>query len=178
METKQQDQAYQQAQVLISEAEAQGFLSDLFEEIRQVLTVFDQQNLERFFRNKTIDVGAKANILSLLQKEVSPLLASFFEQTILASSYDLVYASLAEIVHHSQAEMGQYDIKITTAVPLSASQKLRLVERAEELFDLQARQIFEELAPEIMGGFIIEANHKVIDASVRQQLEQFKSEMR
>lgn len=163
---------------LVDDARSNGDLTSLFDEVHQVLTVFDQQHLETFFRNTTIDDGTKATILSLFQKEVSPTLKTFFDQILLRRDYPLVYPALAEVIHYSQAAMGQYDMRVTTAVPLLASQRLRLIEKTETLLGLKVRQLIEVVDPEILGGFIIEANHKVIDASVRHQLQQIKNEIK
>lgn len=168
-------QAY--SQQLVNEARNRGDLTEFFKEVRQVLSVFDQQKLEAFFARKTIGLDVKANILQLFQKEVSPVLQAFFERIISASEFELAYASLTQVLNQSQEVTGRYDMKVTSACPLSDSQKARLAEKAEELLGFKIGQINQEIKPEILGGFIAEVNHKVIDASVRHQLQEFKTKI-
>ncbi|WP_303972911.1 F0F1 ATP synthase subunit delta [Streptococcus merionis] len=178
MEANRYEQALSYSQRLVREARTSGNLASFFTEVGQVLSVFDQQHLEKFFANNTIPEKDKENILHLFQQEVSPTLATFFDQIILKKEYDLVYVSLAEVVHHSQAAMGQYDMKVSTVVPLTSSQKLQLIAKTEGLLGLKVRRVIEEIKPEILGGFIVEVNHKVIDASVRHQLQNVQNEMK
>ncbi|MDQ0221894.1 F0F1 ATP synthase subunit delta [Streptococcus moroccensis] len=178
METNKYELAITYSQRLVRQARSEGNLSDLFKEIEEVLSVFDQQNLEKFFANNTIPEKDKANILHLFQQEISPILATFFDQIILNTEYDILYASLAEVIHHSQTAMGQYDMRVTTAVPLTSSQKLQMIAKAEKLLGLKVRQVIEEINPGIIGGFIIEVNHKIIDASVRHQLQNVQNQMK
>lgn len=174
MDAKQIERAITYSQQLATQASTDESLAALTNEVRQVLSVFDQQNLEQFFNKTTVDKTAKANVLTLLQAEVSPILANFFEEMKAEESYQLVYLTLAELIHQSQASMGEYDMTVTTVVPLTASQKLRFISKAEQLFHLKIRQVTEVIKPEILGGFIMEVNHRVVDASVRHQLQEAK----
>lgn len=178
MDANKYDLALKYSQGLVRDARTQGNLAEFFTEVRQVLNVFDQQHLEKFFANHTISDQDKTAILHLFQADISPLLGRFFDQIILNQAYDVLYPSLAEVIHHSQSAMGQYDMKVITVVPLTSSQKLKMIEKTEKLLGLKVRQVIEEIKPEIIGGFIIEVNHKVIDASVRHQLQNVQNEMR
>lgn len=178
MEAHKYDLVLRYSQQLVRDARKEANLAEFFKEVRQVLSVFDQQHLEQFFANTTVSGQEKANILHLFQSDISPLLAKFFDQIILKQEYDLLYASLAEVVHHSQEAMGQYDMKLTSVVPFTASQKLKVIEKTEKVLGLRIRQVYEEIKPEILGGFIVEVNHKVIDASVYRQLQMLENEIK
>ncbi|MGT2756721.1 F0F1 ATP synthase subunit delta [Streptococcus ovuberis] len=178
MDANQFDAVLKYSQDLVRQARKEANLAEFFKEVRQVLNVFDQQNLEKFFANQTIGKQDKMSILHLFQEELSPILAAFFDQIILKQEYELLYPSLAEVIQHSQTAMGQYDMKLSTVVPFTASQKLKLIEKTEKLLGLKVRQVYEEIRPELMGGFVVEVNHKVIDASVRHQLQTIEHEMK
>lgn len=60
---------------------------------------------------------------------------------------------------------------VTTAVPLTKEQHQTLEEKAAALLGYETAHLINLIDPKIIGGVVIEANHKVIDGSIYKQLE-------
>ena len=67
---------------------------------------------------------------------------------------------------------------MTTAIAMSDEQKERLLALAKEKLTIAHGQLVETIDPSIIGGFIINANNKVIDTSIKSQLRQFKQNLK
>ena len=61
--------------------------------------------------------------------------------------------------------------------PLSAQQKAKLEEKILAKFGLKSAELKEIVDPSIIGGVIVEANHQVIDGSLKTQLENIKAKL-
>lgn len=60
---------------------------------------------------------------------------------------------------------------VTTAVPLSDEQRIQLEKNVAKTMDYQSVELKQIVDSSIIGGAIVEANHRVIDGSIRTQLE-------
>ncbi|KAF1305471.1 F0F1 ATP synthase subunit delta [Enterococcus saccharolyticus] len=67
---------------------------------------------------------------------------------------------------------------VTTAVPLTESQRQVLSNKAAERFGYKTAQLKEIVNPDILGGMVFEANHRVIDGSIKSRLEYLRKELR
>lgn len=63
---------------------------------------------------------------------------------------------------------------VVTAVPLSKEQHQLLEKKAAELLGYDQANLINLIDPSIVGGVVIEANHKVIDGSIHKQLEKIQ----
>ena len=67
---------------------------------------------------------------------------------------------------------------VTTAVALSSSQKRTIVETNRTDARLPEKQCFQKkVDPAILGGVIVEANHQVIDGSIKSQLDYLRQQI-
>ena len=64
---------------------------------------------------------------------------------------------------------------VTTAVTLSNEQKEQLETKIAGLLGYKKANLVEKVDPRILGGVVVEANHQVIDGSVKSRLEQLRS---
>lgn len=62
----------------------------------------------------------------------------------------------------------------STAVPLTKEQHQLMEEKAAKLLGYKHANLINVIDPDIVGGVIIEANHKVIDGSIHKQLERIQ----
>jgi F-type H+-transporting ATPase subunit delta len=67
---------------------------------------------------------------------------------------------------------------VTTAVPLTNEQKAKLTQKVAKQLGYQKAELTEQVDPNILGGVIVEANHHVIDGSIRSRLEYLRKELR
>lgn len=67
---------------------------------------------------------------------------------------------------------------VTTAVKLTEDQKLQLTKKIAQRLGYEKAELTEQVDPEILGGVIIEANHQVLDGSVKSRLENLRNQLR
>ena len=71
------------------------------------------------------------------------------------------------------ARLGKVVAEITTATELDQETLEKIRDKIEELFGKRA-EITVKLDPSIIGGFIVKVADKVLDASIKTQLENLK----
>ena len=67
---------------------------------------------------------------------------------------------------------------MTSASPLSEEQKARLLAIVSQKFEIKTRRLVEKIDEDLIGGFIIKAKNKVVDTSIRSQLQTFKTNLK
>lgn len=68
------------------------------------------------------------------------------------------------------------EISVTTAVPMNEEVRSIVSRKAAELAPGKTVTIKETVNPDIIGGFIIEIDDKLYDASVRKELNEIKKQ--
>ena len=66
---------------------------------------------------------------------------------------------------------------VVTAVPLSGDQHRQIEAKAAKIFGYEEASLINLIEPSILGGSIIDSNHKVIDGSLQRQLQQIKEQL-
>ncbi|MGC2930571.1 ATP synthase F1 subunit delta, partial [Enterococcus faecium] len=66
---------------------------------------------------------------------------------------------------------------VTTAVPLSDEQRIQLEKKVAKTMNYQSVELKQIVDSSIIGGAIVEANHRVIDGSIRTQLENMRNQL-
>ncbi|WP_019785772.1 F0F1 ATP synthase subunit delta, partial [Streptococcus sobrinus] len=60
----------------------------------------------------------------------------------------------------------------------SPSQKERILALGNQKFEISAQTLVEDLDESIIGGFVLQGNNKIIDTSIRSQLQQLKNNLK
>ena len=71
-----------------------------------------------------------------------------------------------------------FPLEIHVADSLSELQKERLKSAVEKKFAISVSEVDEVVRPELIGGFILKANNKIIDTSIKSQLQQLKMNLK
>ncbi|MDU6317984.1 MAG: F0F1 ATP synthase subunit delta, partial [Streptococcus mitis] len=77
-----------------------------------------------------------------------------------------------------EKETNRFEVTITSAHLLTDEQKSRLLPLIEKKMSLKVRSVKEEIDESLIGGFVIFANHKTIDVSIKQQLKVVKENLK
>lgn len=163
---------------LVRMADKQGQLDAFLAEVKSLITIFDQESLEHFLAQSLVPEQEKQQVLALIEPNCSNLLADFLQEIVTKKEYDLVYPVLQDILYRTQYTTGQFDMVIKSVVPLTEQQLTAMKDLVRKKLKLGIREVTEVIDESILGGFIIEINHKVIDASIRHQLQELKQKIR
>ena len=155
-----------------------GQQQDVFEKLSQIRAVFEETNLADFLSHIGVDDGEKEKALRLFQNSDSQLIDNFIEVVILNHRADLFYDMLVEIQHQIEKQSNEFEVTVKSVQALTDSQKERLKPMIEQKMGLKVRSLKQELDASLIGGFIISANNKTIDASIKRQLQIVKEKLK
>lgn len=177
MDKKTQALVEQYARSLVEVAFEQDAVSTIQEEVRQILTVFAETNLKTFLSQENVTSEAKES-LSLFQESCSVYMNNFLEVILLNDRANILYDVLKLVLELFEQEDNTYDVTVTSASPLSEEQKARLLAIVSQKFEIKTRRLVEKIDEDLIGGFVIKAKNKVVDTSIRSQLQTFKTNLK
>ena len=155
-----------------------GQQQDVFEKLSQIRAVFEETNLADFLSHIGVDEGEKEKAFRLFQNSDSQLIDNFIEVVILNHRADLFYDMLVEIQHQIEKQSNEFEVTVKSVQALTDSQKERLKPMIEQKMGLKVRSLKQELDASLIGGFVISANNKTIDASIKRQLQLVKENLK
>lgn len=65
-----------------------------------------------------------------------------------------------------------YSVKLATASPLSGELKAAIVKQIQSVSEMQNIELETEVKPELIGGFVLQAGDKLVDASISYDLKE------
>ena len=151
---------------------------DVYEKLSQIKAVFEETGLAAFLAHIGVEDEEKAKSLRLFQNSDSALLDHLIEVVILnhreALFYDIVTICLDQIQLLSNA----FVVTVTTVAGLDPVQEQKLIPIIERKFGIQVRSIQQKIDPDLIGGFVVSANHKTLDTSLKRQLQVIKANLK
>lgn len=143
----------------------------------------DFQNLETFFNetselmdylnNPIVKQEAKGQILTkTLKSEINTETFKFLMVLIERNRINLLNAiinSYLELVYETASIKM---IEVATATPFTDSQKTTLVQKLKKLTNAREIRLIITENPNLIGGFLIKTDSKVIDFTIKNQLQQ------
>ena len=151
---------------------------DVYEKLSQIKAVFEETGLAAFLAHIGVEDEEKAKSLRLFQNSDSALLDHLIEVVILnhreALFYDIVRVSMEQIQQLSNC----FEVTVSSVAGLDQTQKEKLIPIIEKKFGIQVRSLKEELDPDLIGGFVVSANHKTLDTSLKRQLQVIKANLK
>jgi len=165
------------AEALLAAAGEKGRLA----EVREVLADFaaaveSSEELRSFLRNPQIEPHVKRDALAALLGDADELVRNFL--LLLAEKGRI--AEIEEIHSEFERLIAQQarvlELELTTAVELSDEEAAQLVRRIE---DAAGRRVeaTRRVNPDILGGIVVQAGSRRLDASVRGRLNRLRQEL-
>ena len=142
----------------------------------------DFQNLETFldeadeltgyFNNPLVSNDAKGEVLKkTLQSQINTETFKFLMVLVNRNRINLlrsVIASYLELVYETASIK---TIEIVTASPFTNEQKDKLVQKLKELTNAREIRLIINVDSSLIGGFLIQTESKVIDFTIKNQLQ-------
>jgi F-type H+-transporting ATPase subunit delta len=166
------------AEALLGLAAEQGQADEIGAELHDLNGIFDQfPAFIELLRNPGIGEAERTDALNkVLQGKISPLLWNFIRVLAghnrlgLLSELDAAYDHLLDERH------GRIEVDVTVAQKLTDEQLERVRGRVGQALNKQA-VVHQYVDEKIIGGLILRVGDKLIDASVRQQLNSIKKQI-
>ena len=161
-------------QLVIEKGEEDSIFSDL----TQIKQVAEETDLPSFLAQVDVDESDMEKTVSYFQDSASPLLQNFIQVLLYNHRSNLFYDVIVDCLNRLERETNRFEVTIMSAHPLTDEQKERLLPIVEKKMSLKVRSIKEEIDDSLIGGFVIIANHKTIDVSIKQQLKVVKENLK
>jgi F-type H+-transporting ATPase subunit delta len=165
------------AEALLAAAGEKGRLAEVREDLADfAAAVESSQELRSFLRNPQIEPHVKRDALAALLADADELVRNFL--LLLAEKGRI--AEIEEIHSEFERLIAQQarvlELELTTAVELSDEEAAQLVRRIE---DVAGRRVeaTRRVNPDIIGGIVVQAGSRRLDASVRGRLNRLRQEL-
>jgi F-type H+-transporting ATPase subunit delta len=165
------------AEALLEAAGEKGRLAEVREDLAEFAeAVASTDELRSFLRNPQIEPHVKRDALAALLAEADKLVRNFL--LLLADKGRI--AEIEEIHAEFERLIAQearvLELELTTAVELSDEEAAHVVRRIE---DAAGRRVeaTRRVDPDIIGGIVVQAGSRRLDASVRGRLNRLRQEL-
>jgi F-type H+-transporting ATPase subunit delta len=133
------------------------------------------RELRLLLKNPIVGNTKKFQVLkALFAGKVNDFTLKFFELICKKSREKYLYEIAADVVAIYHELKGIQKADITTAVPLSASQKQSSVKLVEKLSNGKQVLLSEKIDTDIIGGFILNVGDVQIDTSIATKLKKLE----
>lgn len=141
----------------------------------QNLEIFlnESSELTEYLGNPIVSQGAKGEVLTKVLK--SQLNAETFKFLMVLVKRDRINLLKSVITNYLELVYETASIKtieVVTAFAFSNTQKTTLIQKLKELTNAREIRLVVTVEPSLIGGFLIKTESKVIDFTIKKQLEQ------
>jgi F-type H+-transporting ATPase subunit delta len=130
-------------------------------------------------RSPVIKADKKQNILNALTNgKVSDLTALFNKLLISKTREEYLPEIITAFIGQYNAMKGIHTVKLTTATALTEELKQSIIGKLKAETALKNIELETEVKEELIGGFILEFNNNLVDASISKELRDIKKQFK
>jgi F-type H+-transporting ATPase subunit delta len=116
------------------------------------------------------DVKIKA-VNAVTTGKISDITIAFTTLLIQKTREAVLPEVITSFIQQYKAAKNIYQVKLTTATPVSDSVKEAIVAQVKKTSNMQNIELETSVNPDIIGGFVLQAGDKLIDASISYDLK-------
>ena len=155
------------------------------EEIEAELDAFSDAlkrspEIEKFLHNPRLKADEKKKFLQQIYQErrheIYEVLLNFFMILFQKNRFNLIHEIAVSFKRIADEAQGQAVAEITTAAPLGKHEEERIVERLEKMAGYKIT-VKKEIDPSLIGGLLVRVKNRVIDGSVKHQVDILRKEL-
>lgn len=152
---------------------------DCLEAIKQQMDLLAEiveklPELPQLLSDVRLTMPEKKQVLDVLLKGFSGYMSDFLAIVFEYNRMQDVLFIIDEFNHLYDEQNGIVEGTVTTAVPLEKEKRAKIEAVFARRIGYQTAKLKNIVDPTIQGGVITEGNHRVVDGSVRTQLEEIK----
>lgn len=133
--------------------------------------------LGEILRNPQLDKRAKTAAVEAVADEADPLVLNFLRLLVEKGRAGDLDRIAEEFERLAAADEGELPIELTTAVELTDEEAQSILAQIEQRSGRKVEATYA-VDPALIGGFVLQAGSRRVDASVRGRLEQLGRELR
>ncbi len=136
----------------------------------------NSSDLKKFLGNPLVTKDAKKNVVKdILGEQISESTLKFLLLLVDRGRIEVLEQIAQKFLELSYKQESIEIAKVTSSIQLSAEQQQKIAEKLKAITGAKQIKLALKVDPELIGGFTIEVGSKMIDTSIRGQLNQMSS---
>ncbi len=162
------------AKSLLDLAEEKGQLEQVYADMLYLQELVKKSpEFQSVLRSPVINADAKIRAVEAVTKDkVSPLTTTFNRLMINKTREAVLPEIITAFIKQYKDKNGIHVVKLTTATPVSDSVRQAIIAQVKKTSDIENLELQEVVDPNIIGGFVLQAGDKLVDASISYDLQQ------
>jgi len=164
------------AKALYKLAAEQGDTASVYEQMKQLDKAYGTEaGLKKAVNNPFLEVADKMKLLcaaSGAPKDGSS--AKFMELVIKNNRIDFMRAIALSFMKQYRENNGIAKVEVVTATTLGDGEINKIIDVVKSQLGNKTIELSKSVNPNLIGGFIVDVDSKVLDASVKNQLEKLR----
>lgn len=144
--------------------EEEAFVKEVFAENEDLVTLLNHPKISKDEKIQVVE--------NIFKGKISDTMVGFLVIVVTKERYD----ELNHIFQYLEEKVKEYKnigvVSVTTAVELTEEQKLQLTKRLLEVTSFKQLEFYYEVNPDIIGGMILRIGDRVVDSSIRTEIDQ------
>ena len=164
--------------VLYDTSREEHHLDETFEELMALREIYiEVPELGRILSDDRLEPFEKVEILHELDKDFGDTVSKFLRVIYEYGRMDEIPQIIDEFEHFYYDNKGILIAEVTSAIDLTEAQVAKLEVEIAARYGYKQIKLKQKVDPDILGGLIVSANHKVIDNSIKRQLATMHTEL-
>ena len=166
------------AKSLIDLATERGQLEEVYADMQYLQAVCkSSRDFVNLLRSPVVKADKKESILEAVTKGKISALTTAFNKLLVTKSRESDLPEIADaFITQYNTIKGIHKVKLTTAVPVGDSIKNDIVNRVKAASGLDSVELESKVDDSLIGGFVLEFNNNLVDASVLRDLKDIKKQ--
>jgi F-type H+-transporting ATPase subunit delta len=166
------------AKSIIDLAVEKGQLEEVYKDMLFLQSVCkSSREFVNLLKSPIIKADKKLHIVdAIIKGKVSELTASFTRLVIKKGREQDLPEVVTEFIKMYNLIKGIHKVKLTTAAPVGEELKQSIINKIKGSTPLQNIELETEVRNELIGGFMLEFNNNLVDASILRDLKDLKKQ--
>lgn len=166
------------AKSLIDLATEKGQLEEVYSDMQYLQAICkSNRDFVNFLRSPVIKADKKDAILTAITGgKISAITAAFNKLLVKKGREDNVPEIVFEFINQYNQIKGINKVKLTTATDVSDDLKNSIVAKVKAAGNFNSVELESKVDPSIVGGFVLEYNNNLVDASISRDLRDIKKQ--
>lgn len=162
------------AKSLIDLSIEKGQLEKVFADMQWLQSVCkESREFVNVLRSPIIKSDKKQKIVdAVIKDKVNELTDAFTHLLVRKGRESHLPEIITAFVNQYKEYKHIYSVKLTTATPLSEELKAAIVKQIQSVSEMQNIELETAVKPELIGGFLLQAGDKLVDASISYDLRE------
>jgi len=150
-----------------------GELETIYADMQYLQEVVKQSpDFLNLLRSPVVAVDKKQSIIeSVIGKNVSQLTLAFAKLLTSKGRENVLPEIVTSFINQYKDHKGIQIVKLTTAAPVSESVRNSIIEQVKKTGGFGQIELEEKVDPSLIGGFVLQAGDKLVDASISYDLK-------